>query len=278
MRLRGRWGLRDRLLTASIQSALQEQGLRGLYDRLAEIVPDLRDQYTSYQLERDFEVATVRGLHAFQIQLVDRALARLEPPTGRPLTVVDIGDSAGTHLRYLRVLRGQLRSLSVNVDPVAVDRIRAAGLEAVLSRAEDVRQYDISPDLMLCFETLEHLTDPHGFLADLSDVYPNVRLLITVPFLASSRVGLQYIRAGGDTLAGPETTHIFELKPEDWRLLFQFSGWSVIEDEIYRQYPSRRALRVTQPLWRSFDFEGYYGAILMPDQRWREAYGSLGSR
>lgn len=46
----------------------------------------------------------VRALHAFQITLMLKALAGLRR---KRLTVVDIGDSAGTHMIYLTKLAGE---------------------------------------------------------------------------------------------------------------------------------------------------------------------------
>jgi hypothetical protein len=56
-----------------------------------------------------------------------------------------VGDSAGTHLTYLKTLLDrqgvQARTLSVNLDPVAVEKIRARGLEAIQCRAEALFQF-----------------------------------------------------------------------------------------------------------------------------------------
>ncbi len=261
----------EAIQSRSIRSAVKQQRLDKLMVRLCEIVPDIRQQYTTHTLDSAYVQLKVRAMHAFQISLVQKALELLRVDPEDALTIVDIGDSAGTHLQYLGKLHGQIRSLSVNLDEDAVMKIKSKGLEAIHARAEELGKYDISPDIFTSFETLEHLHAPLVLLESLSKVKCRA-LVVTVPYLAQSRVALDYIREARTGPAIAEYTHVFELAPQDWRPLFQFAGWRVAHDEIYRQYPTASALTVTRPLWKSLDYEGFYGAILFPDQRWREQY------
>lgn len=273
------------LQTRSLCAAGREQGLAALADRLNAIVPDLSQQYTSFTVEGRMRPLKVRLQHAFQIALALRAvrLALEAPRAARDgeLAIVDLGDSAGTHLTYLKALLAEgnslgartLRCLSVNLDPAAVARIRARGLEAVLGRAEDVVEAGgLDADIGLCFEMLEHLTDPIRFLDTLSRNGSCARLLVTVPYLRRSRVGLHHIRRGERFQVSPENTHLFELSSADWKLVFAHAGWAVREEEVYLQHPRRSPWRLLQPAWRLIDFEGFYGAILEPDRAWADLY------
>lgn len=261
----------ERLQLMSIRCAVREQHLDELIVRLARIVPDIRQQYTTHVLEKPYYFLKVRAQHAFQISLVQKAIEMLGIGTSESLTIVDIGDSAGTHLQYLEKLHGKIRSLSVNLDSEAVSRIRSKGLEAIHARAEELHEYNINPDIFMSFETLEHLHAPLQFLQSLSKVSCR-SLVVTVPYVANSRVKLDYIRQGLDKRVTAESVHIFEFSAEDWRLLFQFSGWRILHDQVYLQYPTRHPLCVTKPIWKSLDFEGFYGAVLVPDQRWPSLY------
>lgn len=257
----------------SIKSAVSEQGLKDLYLKLEEIVPDISDQYSSFKINTEHLRITVRALHAFQISLVESVLDGIEDPV-----IVDIGDSAGTHLQYINGLHGEgeqkkVRSLSVNLDEAAVQRIKEKGLEAVHARADELQSYDIDPDIFLCFETLEHIMDPAAFLHDLSSKTRAKYLIITVPYVKRSRVGLHHIRNSSlDGQVNAENTHIFELSPGDWQLMAQHSGWSVVKDTIYLQYPRARFWRIAKPMWKKFDFEGFYGLILKRDDTWSSRY------
>lgn len=266
----------------SLRAAAREQRLAGLSERLAEIVPDLTGQYTTFALDREALRLKVRVQHAFQVRLALAAVDRIvrEHP-GERLTIVDIGDSAGTHLMYLKALLAAdprltgtgFECLSVNLDPAAVERIRARGLRALLCRAEDLMEREgVDGTLLLSFEMIEHLTDPVSFLDAVSRRSNCRYFAVTVPYLRNSRVGLHHIRQGEPRAVYPENTHIFELSPADWGLLFRHAGWEVAEEVIYRQFPRWSFWRVMQPAWRAFDFEGFYGAILRRNRVWAECY------
>jgi len=267
--------LRDKLVSqgdlrpASLRAALKEQKLDDLYARLCKIVPDIDGQYTDTKISNAYIRLKVRAVHAFQVSLVKQAVKLF----GQPECLVDIGDSSGTHIQYLKSeLGNDLQTLSVNLDQDAVARIRAKGLDAECCRAEDLSGKGIKADCFLLFETLEHLSDPVAFLYQLAKTGDCKCLVLTVPYLASSRVGLHHVRGNRKSRVTPENTHIFELSPEDWKLLFRHAGWRVMFERIYLQYPRRHPLAWMKGHWRDEDFEGFYGVILQPDAEWADRY------
>jgi hypothetical protein len=258
----------ERLLTRSLRAAAEEQGLASVARRLAEIAgTELSEQYTDARLDSDYLRTKVLCQHAFQVDLCSFALA------AGPAVVADIGDSSGLHSRYLKALHpgAATRFVSVNLDPTAVEKVRAKGQEAHLGRAEDVGP-QIRADVVLLLETLEHLPNPFDFLHKLTSRF----LVLTVPYVRKSRLGLHHIRAGLKRPITAERVHLLELCPEDLRLLFAHTGWKVERERVYRQYPLRSPLRVTAPLWRRWDFEGFYGAVLSRDETWSSLYQSWG--
>ena len=258
---------RERLFTLSLRAAASEQGLDPLIARLGAVV-DPTDQYTTMKMDTEFLRAKVSAQHAFQVALASPAL----PSDGG--TVVDIGDSSGAHTLYLKHFNPECRArfLSVNLDPEAVRKIRSRSLEAVQSRAEDLEAAGVQADVFLLFETLEHIADPFHFLHDLATKTKCRRLVVTVPYVRRSRLGLHHIRQGLKEPVGAERVHLLELCPQDLRLLFAHAGWHVETERIYRQYPLRSPLRATRALWADWDFEGFYGAVLVPDERWSSLY------
>ena len=92
-------------------------------------------------------------------------------------------------------------------------------------------------------------------------------MLITVPYLKKSRVGLYYIRTSSIKPIHAEEEHIFELSPEDWTLLFKHSGWKVTHSKVYYQYPRKIPFlkSILAAFWRITDCEGFWGAILEKD-------------
>lgn len=257
----------------SVRAAAREQKLDQLSQQLLGLVPDITDQYTSSKIDSEGKRVRARTLHAFQIKLALKAIDYFLERSS--LLLVDIGDSSGTHLTYLKAILAEkkVRLISVNLDPVAVEKIRSKGIEAILCRAEDFYlKYKIRADLFLSFEMLEHLSNPISFLDVISKNSTCDYFVITVPYLEQSRVGLHHIRHNRCCKLTPEQVHILELSPTDWKLIFKHSGWVVVDEMVYRQYPVWSLLRLMKPVWKYFDFEGFYGVILKRERTWAECY------
>ncbi|MEK7846841.1 MAG: methyltransferase domain-containing protein, partial [Nitrospinota bacterium] len=189
----------------------------------------------------------------------------------------DIGDSAGTHMLYLKELtkgKFEIDTISVNLDPRAIKKIEARGLKAVLCRAEELDLGEKKVDLFTSFEMVEHLHNPAIFFRRIAKKSPCNRMVITVPYLKDSRVGLHHIRNKNGKIIFAEDEHIFELSPEDWVLLLLHSGWRVVHSEIYYQYPRRMPImsQVFSWYWRNTDYEGFWGAILEKDTTLSDYY------
>lgn len=262
----------------SIKAAVKEQGLVELGGKLKAIVPNLLEQYTQPFDEEEFSrywEHKMRGLHAFQVQSI---LDSLDQISQNNLTVVDIGDSSGTHLTYLESLAppGKVgRTVSINLDPTAVAKIKARGREAFLCRAEDIGASGLEPNLVLVFETLEHLTDPIRFLRTLAVQCGVEYVLATIPYRRISRFGGELLRQSANSpprKLTPEEVHFFELSPEDWQLLCLIAGYRPVITKLYRQYPERSGWRITAPLWRKLDFEGFASILLKRDLSLADRY------
>jgi len=263
--------LYQRLSAASIDAAIAEQSLSDLAARLRTILPSIADQYTAgfdaVEYQRYWE-RKMRGLHAFQTSFM---LDSVRTVGGTNLVLADIGDSSGNHALYLKALApaGTVeRVVSVNLDPVAVDKVRSKGGDSILCRAEDLNLEGIRPDLFMTFEMVEHLTDPLRFLHRLASAGSADHLLMTVPWRRRSRFGGVDVRLPLERLPAritAEEVHLYEFSPEDWLLLARFAGWSPVFQRFYRQYPLRSPLAVTRPLWQHLDFEGFWGVLLRRD-------------
>lgn len=263
--------VKEWLLIKSLLAAAKEQKLSVLAEKLKGIVEDISDQYSTFKINSKYLEVNVRNLHAFQVYLAAKVIKGLHDAF-----IVDIGDSSGTHIKYLSELFGKennLSFLSVNLDDTAVKRIKDKNLKAIKSRAEDLDKYEINADVFLCFELLEHLMNPISFLRELSLKTKAKFLIVTVPYVRSSQVGLYHIRTKDEgKYACAENTHIFEFKPEDWKLIMKHCGWDIVEESYYYQYPRRGLFRLTKSLWRRTDFEGFYGLILKREHSWLLRY------
>ena len=132
----------------SLHSANRQIGRLGTIKKISSIVPNIGDQYSTWNFETSntYDVIKIRSIHAFQVEFTLAALKKLRSQSARnALSVVDIGDSSGTHTRYLQALcseldMGEVEFLSVNLDSDAVERILAKGGRAIRVRAEDLHQ------------------------------------------------------------------------------------------------------------------------------------------
>lgn len=260
---------KEALFERSLRAAAREQGLERVVRRLAEL-GGVEQQYTTNKIDSEYLRQKVLTQNAFQV-----SLASPELPSGAGL-VVDIGDSSGRHIQALKALNPGCRArfMSVNLDPVAVEKIRSKGLEAECIRAEELAARGLEAEVFLLFETLEHFSDPFHFLHDLARKSSCRSLVLTVPYVRRSRLGLHHIRQGLREKVGAERVHLLELCPEDLRLLFAHTGWRVKREMVYRQYPSFGPLHVLRAAWARYDFEGFYGAVLERDDRWSSLYES----
>jgi|ETNmetMinimDraft_20_1059909.scaffolds.fasta_scaffold56165_2 SAM-dependent methyltransferase len=272
----------------SIKRAAVEQKLKDYVSKLSFIVPDISNQYTIAKIEGLYAEVKSRTQQAFQMRLFERAI-RLQ--SKKRMNIVDIGDSAGTHLIYIKDLCKDIsfRTISVNLNKESVERIRAKGMEAIHCSAEDLDLGDEDIDMFVTFQMVEHLMNPCLFFRRLAVRGKSEYLVVTVPYRKRSSVGLwtyrpliqalkenqQDLSAYSDILSktkNAEDEHVFELSPIDWKLLMLFSGWRPIYDEVYLQYPRRHILYFTKPLWRKIDFEGFWGVILKRDLSFSNIY------
>ena len=270
--------LYHRIAYWSIMEAQKQQSLTELVNNLRALVPDISQQYSRNTLDfnRYYELK-MRAQQAFQCSVMLKAI---EDFSAEKLVVADIGDSAGTHMIYLKELtkgKFDLETVSVNLDPRAVRKIQDRGLNAIQKRAEDIRPEDIDGkqvDLFTSFQMVEHLHNPAIFFRNIAKKSLSERMLITVPYLKQSRVGLHHIKNRIKELIYAEDEHIFELSPEDWTHLLLHSGWKVAYSKTYYQYPRRWPVvsSFLRWIWKKSDYEGFWGAILEKDTTYSDFY------
>jgi hypothetical protein len=259
-----------------VLKAAEEQNLSKLMNSLETIIDDneIVKQYTNISPDafaHPYWKAKLRAQHSFQISMVMKAI-ELFNFKDKEITIVDIGDSAGTHILYLKSLLKNVRSLSVNLDKTAVEKIQNKGLEAVCCRAEELEKYNVKPDMFISFQTLEHLLSPIHFMKSISDKSECKYFVITIPYKKNSRVAIGNYINDSMTVKNAEGVHIFELCPDDWKQIFKFSGWKISYEQIYTQYPKTGIFSLTKNAWKENDFEGFYGVVLEKDDTYKKLY------
>src|SRR3989339_364650 len=193
----------------------------------------------------------------------------------KKLIIGDIGDSSGTHMVYVKkhFSAEEIETLGVNMDPVAIEKIQKRGLAAVCCRAEDLDYIKYPVDIFCSFQMLEHLENPIGFLKKLSDSAKFDLLVISVPYVNVSRVGLEHIALGKEGRFPSEITHIYEFSPRDWSLLARHCGFEVVWEKVFHIFPDRVYLKWLKLLLHGKNEAlGNYCMVLRVNRRWRDQY------
>lgn len=264
-----------KLMLWSLKNVYQKRNYETLVKEFEGLDIDLSQQYTQNTEMTPYRWYNLNNQHCFQTIFTVKMMHKYL--NSNILNVVDIGDSAGTHLKKISMLMDKgggrkINGISVNLDPIAVDKINKNGGRAILCRAEDYEP-DVRIDCYLSYEMMEHLHNPALFLHRLAKADKGDYMIVTVPYLSESRVGLRNSLAGKENITA-ENEHIFELNPLDWEKIALHAGWRVIEKEIYLQYPENIPFlsRWLRKIWKQEDFEGFLGLMLKRDTTVTDRY------
>jgi hypothetical protein len=245
----------------------QDPRLQQMWDLSLTVLPDLTDHYATVSVDAEGQMR-LRLLLCAQAVFMRKVVDAFKSETLNGW--VDVGDSDGAARQLFLKSSPEMagfRTLGVNLEPEAVALIRSKGLEAECLNAMDLNRKGVACDLVSVFETLEHIPDPVGFLERMQEVVGR-RLVVSVPLIAASRVGLRYLTPKWEPHKRPSysNNHVFELSPSDWTKIFRHTGWAVEDEWKVRQYPDRGPLKwLMQAAWRRISFEGYFFVVLKKD-------------
>lgn len=147
-----------------------------------------REHFADIMLETRYLQEVNRYFHARLVQLIYDRLG----PELSSLSFLDVGDTDGLILKHL----GKQR-LALNNSSKACEQIRRNGVEAQRGDGQTLPFKDKSFDVVLCFETLEHVLNPCLLLDELARVarrkvyvsIPGVRETLVHARIRGSRVG-----------------------------------------------------------------------------------------
>jgi hypothetical protein len=266
----------NRISSYGVKKAIKENSeMFAMWNLSLEGLPNLENHYATVKLSGE-DLLRVRMLICAQAIFLNRTINQFEKLGNRIESHVDIGDSDGsTRILLEKSLNGKkINSLGINIQAEAVELIKSKGLEAECMDAMDLNKQNRKFDLVSVFETLEHLPNPIGFLENMQDIVDK-RLLISVPLIKNSRVGLRYLTNKWDSKEIPTiaNNHIFELSPKDWIKLFWHTGWRVDQEWKVSQFPKKGLLKIIlKYAWRKISFEGFYFVSLVKDTRYSSRY------
>jgi hypothetical protein len=245
---------------------------RTIWDLSLKHFPSFADHF-SFRITDPETEARIRFLVVVETLFIKESIGCIKKDS---LTYADIGDSDGAVRILLTELFSskELDTIGVNLQPSAVEKMRKLGLKAICADAMELGKQNVAYDVVSVFETLEHLPDPIGFLTNIKPIV-NERLVLSVPFIRKSKIGLRYLDSGWPEGQTPtiENQHIFELSPLDWKKIILHAGWAPRREKIFKQFPENTYHRfILQPYWRYISFEGFWFVELEKNDTYSSQY------
>jgi SAM-dependent methyltransferase len=143
-------------------------------------------------------------------------------PEGVHGPVVDLGDTNGIFLRSLKQ-----SGISVNISDPAVRSLHGRAMEVVKADVESLPFKDKSVEVVLLFETLEHLPNPLRALGEIGRVCSR-SLILSIPLVSLTTIH----RAHYDPTRPATQDHIFEFSVPDFKRILSHTPFELERDRI----------------------------------------------
>jgi SAM-dependent methyltransferase len=154
--------------------------------------------------------------------------------TGDYEAVVEIGATSDMFLKHIKARQ----KIGINVLDACVEQLNRQGITGLKTDGQKIPIEDNEADLVICFETLEHVHNPISFLAELSRVTRN-KLLLSIPWVVNTNIRAKW-HGLTDPNGQPDSEfHIFEFNEEDFRKVLSHTDFKVSEYQKLINYTAR---------------------------------------
>lgn len=211
----------SRLVAARLE---EEPALRDLYEGYTDEEARVHE---SPPIEQQHIRDVLRLFHAWRVHAVRTRMAE----SLAAASFLDVGDTDGRILKDL----GK-PGLGLNLSADAVEHIRAAGIEAQLGDAHGLPFEDATFDCVLCFETLEHVENPHQLLMELGRVVkPDGRVFVSIPWVPQTFVHPR------DPSLPRGAAHFFEFARDDFAAVVSHTQLGITWDTVCELFGAPRS-------------------------------------
>lgn len=161
-------------------------------------------------------------------------------------TLLDVGASDGLFLDYLGFRSG----VGLNILQECASQIRAQNYRVCMGDLENLPFQSRSFDYIVCFETLEHVSNPVGSLKEMGRVCRQ-RVFLSIPQVPITRINAL------SSNKPPGAEHIFEFCEVDFRKVVTHSNLRIVHGEEIKVFPGVGNV-LEEVLLRKYFYPGYF--------------------
>lgn len=135
---------------------------------------------------------------------------------------VEVGATSDMFLKHVKAER----KIGINVLDVCVEQLNRQGIIGIKTDGQRMPLEDNGADLVICFETLEHVHNPILFLAELSRITQK-KLLLSIPWVSKTNIRAKWYGRMEPSGQPDSEFHVFEFDEEDFRKILSYTDFKV---------------------------------------------------
>ncbi len=169
--------------------------------------------------------------------------------------VMEIGATSDMFLRHVKAER----KIGINVLDICVEQLNKQGIIGIKTDGQRMPLQDNGADLVICFETLEHVHNPILFLAELSRITKK-KLLLSIPWVSKTNVRARWYGRVDPNGQPDSEFHVFEFDERDFKKILSYTDFKV---STYQKLTNYQAKYDPFTNWclRKYLYLGYFPAI-----------------
>jgi SAM-dependent methyltransferase len=147
---------------------------------------------------------------------------------------VEIGATSDMFLKHVKARR----KIGINVLDACIEQLNRQGITGIKTDGQRMPIEDNEADLVICFETLEHVHNPISFLAELSRITKN-RLLLSIPWIPKTNIRAKWYGMTESNGQPDSEYHIFEFDEGDFRKVLSHTDFKVSQYQKLINYQAK---------------------------------------
>ena len=171
--------------------------------------------------------------------------------------VIELGAASDLFLKAVDAKK----KVGIDALPVCIEKLKKAGIEGRLAlNGEKILAEDNEANVVICFETLEHVQNPILFIKELERIVKiNGVIFLSIPFVKTTRTLSRF--HNGNSKDRPEAeNHVFEFSPDDFLKIVSYTKLRIEKNQILENYKMSYDF-ITNYFIRKHILRGYFNSI-----------------